>query len=176
MREENTKMPLWLAIVLAILGSGGALVSIYKLGVNHSEARCNNKEVDWKMERRDLEDSIKILNKTIEVLEVSEKARKKNVTAAGITGKQNNTNDVNSVFKIQIEVLIKQGNDLLQNYDTQTNMASKFNSWKGNVIGILKNRDENIAVRFDEIEKKYSSSDYYSQIKEVINILSNHLN
>jgi uncharacterized small protein (DUF1192 family) len=90
--------------------------------------------------------------------------------------KTNDANIANSTFKKQIEDLMKQGNNLLINYKEQTDMTYKFNTWKSKVIGILNNKDKDIAKKTDNIASKYSPSDYYSQIKDIINLLNNHLN
>jgi GTP cyclohydrolase III len=142
-------------IVSFIIGFGTLL---YFLGEGNGSAGLREKERD------DFETTIKVLRDSIEILKAREVI------------KINDANIANSTFKKQIEDLMKQGDNLLINYKEQTDMAYKFNTWKSKVIGILNNKDEDIVKKTDSIASKYSPGDYYSQIKDIINLLINHLN
>ena len=178
--KENKKKNRWLPILGFIIGLFtliiGSSTLFYSIGVRQCpvseeyaklEKECAKLERECaKLERacNKLETIIETLRDSIEILKVGEV----------IERKTNDVNIANSIFKKQIEVLIEQGKNLLKNYDEQINMTYKFNSWKSNVIGIVKNRDKDIEKKINEIESKYSTGDYFSPIRDIIDLLERY--
>jgi len=145
-----------------------SLPIFYSLGEGNGRSSVERECAKLERECAKLEAIIETLRDSIEILKVREVIVIENVT--------NNVNYADSIFKKQIEVLIKQGNNLLIDYKEQTDMTYKFDTWKNNVIGILNNKDKEIANKTDNIERKYSPGDYYSQIRDIIILLNNYLN
>jgi cell division protein FtsB len=180
-QKENKKKQWKLRILIPIFAIIiGLYPLIYSIGVGHGrgneecvklERECVKLERECaKLERETnkLEAIIETIRDSIEFFKIGE--------VIVMESKKNDDNIANSILKKQVEVLIKQGNNLLIDYREQTNMTYKFDTWKSNVIGILNNKDKEIVKKIDNIESKYSPGDYYSQIKDIINLLNNYLN
>ena len=176
MGKKNKNKNKWLKIHIPIFAFIISLFAflipfIYKQGVDCGRNEGNKENIELKIECADLKKScikfesiIETLRDSIEILKVGEVI------------KTNDVNIANSIFKKQIEVLIRQGKDLLKDYDKQIDMTYKSDAWKSNVIGILNNKDKDIKMKIEKIENRYSPGDYYSQINDIINLLNNHLN